>query len=101
MGGLAANAGETALAVVGAFMWIIPLFVVVGFGYAVYKMIRASGSADRRRDARAQAVAAYGYGYLEEDPARTTYFRSPPFGAGGTKSARDIIWGSAYGRQFE
>ncbi|WP_062517718.1 DUF3137 domain-containing protein [Demequina gelatinilytica] len=75
------------------FVGVIVLMVVLG--------VRGFLGARRRRDAIAATVAANHLGHLAEDPARVTYFSSPPFGTGRRRRARDIVWGTMSGRPFE
>ncbi|SEJ61184.1 DUF3137 domain-containing protein [Demequina mangrovi] len=75
------------------FLGVVALIVVLG--------VRGFLGARRRREAVAATVAAHHLGHLAEDPARASYFSSPPFGLGRRRRARDVVWGTMGGRPFE
>ena len=87
---------------VAAFMFLlVPLLMLAIVAFGIYAAIKAYQGAKRRGIAIDAIVAASHLGHLDEDPKRTTYFSSPPFGIGDSRRARDIVWGTLGGRPFE
>lgn len=80
---------------------LVPLGMVAIIGFGIYAAVKAHGESQRRRAAIDATVAAHRLGHLAEDPARTTYFHSPPFEVGNNRRATDIVWGTLAGRPFE
>ncbi|WP_062389504.1 DUF3137 domain-containing protein [Demequina iriomotensis] len=84
----------------GAFV-VFPLIFLGVVALMVVLAVRGFRASRRRRDAISATVAAHHLGHLAEDPSRTAYFTSPPFGIGRRRRARDIVWGTMGGRPFE
>lgn len=85
-----------------AFMFVaVPLLMVAIIAFGIYAGVKAYQDGKRRQAAITATVAANHLGHLDEDPARTAYFASPPFGLGDNRRARDIVWGTFGGRPFE
>ena len=80
---------------------LVPLLMVGIVAFGIYAAVKAYQDGKRRGLAIDATVAANHLGHLDEDPARTTYFSSPPFGIGDSRRARDIVWGTLGGRPFE
>jgi len=81
---------------VGAPLLMVAI-IVVGVCAAVWNYKESK----RRAAAIDATVAAHHLGHLDEDPARSTYFTSPPFGVGDNRRSRDVVWGTLEGRPFE
>lgn len=86
---------------VGVMFVVVPLFMAAIIGLGIYAAVKAHGAAKLRRAAIDATVVAHRLGHVAEDPARTTFFSSPPFGIGDNQRARDIVWGTLGGRPFE
>jgi hypothetical protein len=85
-----------------AFMFVlVPVLMVGIIGFGIYAAIKGYQQAKLRRAAIDATVAASHLGHLDEDPSRTRYFTSAPFGLGDNRHARDIVWGTLAGRRFE
>jgi len=96
------DVGIGAVGGISAFMFVLVPVLMVGFiGFGIYAAVKAYQDGKRRAIAIDATVAANHLGHLDEDPARTTYFSSLPFGTGDHRRARDIVWGTLGGRPFE
>ena len=80
---------------------IVPLLMVAMIGFGIYAAVKSYQEGKRRQAAIEATVAVNHLGHIAEDPTRTTYFSSPPFGIGDSRRARDIVWGTLAGRPFE
>lgn len=80
---------------------LVPILMVAIIGFGIYAGIKAYQDSKRRALAINATVAASHLGHIAEDPARTAYFTSAPFGTGDNRHARDIVWGTLGGRPFE
>jgi hypothetical protein len=85
----------------GAVFVAAPLLMVAIIVFGVWGVVRSYKEGKRRAAAIEATVAAHHLGHLAEDPARSTYFSSPPFGIGDNRRSRDIVWGTLDGRPFE
>ncbi|WP_062210653.1 hypothetical protein [Demequina oxidasica] len=80
---------------VAALFAVLAVGLIGGFWFFGTRRTR------NRHDALVKNVAAKGYSYLPEYPARTALLDSAPFGLGETRWARDVVWGNVDGRPFE
>ena len=95
-GGLDAGAWG-ALAFQGISFIVIPGLMLVMAFYVFKTFKNAKGT----RDSLVSRVRERGFGYVEEDPARAQYFTGEPFGNGGQRRARNVVWGAIDGKPFE
>ncbi|MGC4174195.1 DUF3137 domain-containing protein [Demequina sp.] len=99
---MSVNPGFEIIGGIGAFMFVlVPVLMVGMIGFGIYAAVKSYQQAKLRQAAIAATVAANHLGHLAEDPARTKYFESSPFGIGDNRRARDIVWGTFAGRPFE
>ena len=85
----------------GIVSTLFPLFFVGAIGFMIFAAVKGYQEGKRRKAAIDATVAMNHLGHIQEDDSRVSYFSSPPFGAGDSQRARDIVWGTLSGRPFE
>jgi hypothetical protein len=85
----------------GVLSVLFPIFFIGVIGFMVFAAVKGYQDTQRRKAGIAATVAMHHLGHVDEDPARTAYFSSAPFGIGDSRRARDIVWGTFAGRPFE